>query len=817
MPAAGLLPALAVLAGAIAGTSAESSLLARLAWFLPVACLGGATLWARSSPRYSPRLAVLVLAAGFFAAGAALASDARHHALASPLRDVLDEELGGFSIQSSGSEADHAPILVEAAILEDASARAGFVSLRVLIMAIHVGGRWRPAGGEVALTVNGEAAPSRQHEWRAGRTVEAFVTFRRPARYLNDGVPDFERALALDGTTLFASVKSGLLVDVTRQGSVLAEAAAGVRDYVRRAIARRVAVHEPVAAGIVTAVLIGDRTGLPDEIRERLQAAGTYHVIAISGGNIAILAGLVLAVLACVGVSGRASAAIAIAVLLAYAHVVTAGPSVWRATLMAVLYLGARVADHRTPPWQAMSLAAAVMVAARPLDVRDAGFILTFGATAALLEAVRAVRRLPPMPHGMAWLAATLVASLAVEVALVPVSAQAFSRVTGAGLLLNLLAVPAMAVVQVAGILVVVADSVERVAAVSGWIAYEAATLLVESARLVEVAPGLTRRVPPPGVWLVVAYYAALIVALLGRRRAVRMPAVAVWSVCFVLVCTGQRPSRSDTPREMLRLTMFDVGQGEAMLVEAGGQSMQVDAGGVPFGGGGFDIGARVLAPALWARGVRRLDTLVVTHGDPDHLGGAPAVAADFDVRELWEGIEVPRHAPGLELRAAVAARGGRQAWRRAGETLAWGGATLRVLHPPEPDWERPGVRNDDSVVLEVVYGDAALLLTGDIGADTERAILPHLTPARLRILKVAHHGSRTSSSAALLETWRPHVALISAGRGNTFGHPTPEVLARLEAVGAEILRTDQDGQITLDTDGRTLSVRTFTGRTYGR
>jgi competence protein ComEC len=121
-------------------------------------------------------------------------------------------------------------------------------------------------------------------------------------------------------------------------------------------------------------------------------------------------------------------------------------------------------------------------------------------------------------------------------------------------------------------------------------------------------------------------------------------------------------------------------------------------------------------------------------------------------------------------------------------------------------------VRNDDSVVVELVYGDAALLLTGDISADVERAILPQLSPATVRVLKVAHHGSRTSSSSLLLETWRPQLALISAGRGNTFGHPAPEVLRRLAAIGATVLRTDLHGQITVETDGRTLRSTTFTG-----
>ena len=119
-------------------------------------------------------------------------------------------------------------------------------------------------------------------------------------------------------------------------------------------------------------------------------------------------------------------------------------------------------------------------------------------------------------------------------------------------------------------------------------------------------------------------------------------------------------------------------------------------------------------------------------------------------------------------------------------------------------------MRNDDSVVLEVTCGDVALLLTGDISGDVERAIAPQLTHARTRILKVGHHGSRTSSSPALLESWRPQIALVSAGRGNTFGHPTPEVIERLESIGARIYRTDRDGEITLESDCKSVVVRTF-------
>jgi competence protein ComEC len=239
------------------------------------------------------------------------------------------------------------------------------------------------------------------------------------------------------------------------------------------------------------------------------------------------------------------------------------------------------------------------------------------------------------------------------------------------------------------------------------------------------------------------------------------------------------------------------------------GGGLLVDAGGTPFGAS-LDIGSRVVAPALWARGVRSLQTLLVTHGDPDHIGGAIPVIDIFSPTRLLTGIPVSRHTPGRELLAHARAAGVAVDEARAGNSLDADGVRVRVLNPPEPDWERQRVRNDDSIVVEVLYGDVAILLTGDISADVERSIAPHLTPARVRILKVAHHGSRTSTSGELLDAWRPQIAVISCGRGNSFGHPAPEVIDRLHDVGARTYRTDLDGEVTLKTDGRTVSVDTY-------
>ena len=813
MVSVGLLPGLALVAGAVSGLFWQN--LWPGAWLLKSALIlltsaGWIAWWCRRR-----LVVVVILAAAFFSAGAILAADATERALRTPLRTALDRQFGGFEIGTTGPPPRLDPIAVRAVLLEDAARSSDRTTLRAAVTSIRLRNQWQDAAGGVTLSVGGVMAHERAGQWRAGRAIETSATFRRPARYLNDGVPDFERDLALDGTTLFGSVKSGLLLDIETPGSRVQEITARVRQHVRQSVERWVAPHDALSAAIVTAVLIGDRTGLPDEIRLRLQAAGTYHVIAISGGNIAILAVLILAMLFVCGVTGRPAALVTLILLIGYGQVVTVEASVWRATLMAVLYLGARVLDHRSSPWHALAIAAAVIVCVRPLDVRDAGFILTFGATAALLEGARRLAPMTSRHRAIGWLIASLAATLAVEIALMPVSAWAFSRVTSAGLLLNLVAVPLMGLVQVGGVVVSCLDGVETIAAPAGWIAHAAASGLVDSARLVDVAPWLAARVPAPSLVLMAAYYVGLAVVLLAHGIG-RVCGAGMLLASVVAIVTGQPAVWLSAARDPggLRVTAFDVGQGDATLVQFPDRSsLLVDTGGIPFGTSSFDMGSRVLSPTLWARGVRRLDAVLLTHGDPDHIGGARSIVDNFAPAEVWEGIPVAGHVPLQGVLREARESGVHVERRQAGEEMRIGGVRVCVLHPPLPDWERQRVRNDDSVVLELLYGDVAVLLLGDVGAGIERAILSRLTPARRRILKVGHHGSRTSTSRELLEHWRPEIAIISAGRGNTFGHPAPEVLRRLDSIGAAIYRTDLDGQVTIDTDGDRVRIRTFVPR----
>ena len=205
----------------------------------------------------------------------------------------------------------------------------------------------------------------------------------------------------------------------------------------------------------------------------------------------------------------------------------------------------------------------------------------------------------------------------------------------------------------------------------------------------------------------------------------------------------------------------------------------------------------------------------MLTHGHPDHIGALPAVLRDLPAREVWEGVPVSGNR-GLEaLRQAADAAGAR--WRQvaAGDRFERGGVSFEVLHPPVPDWARVRVRNDDSIVLDVRFGDVAVLLPGDIGGDVERRVARALAPAPFRVVKVPHHGSAGSSSRGLVTAARACVAVVSAGRANPFGHPAPAVTARYREARAMVLETGRDGAIVLETDGRQVELWTAGGRRW--
>ncbi|MEX2271945.1 MAG: DNA internalization-related competence protein ComEC/Rec2 [Vicinamibacterales bacterium] len=795
--------ALAVSAGVAAGVFLDPVSLWPARWLVAIFGVAAFLLAARGRMAIAKVVAMGALAATCVLIGA----DAQHRALYPPLRQLLEARFGGFAIETLDLERHDTPFEIEGRLMADAAITDAGANLRIQVERVWIESCPEPASGGVSITVAGVLAARAAGEWRAGRLVRMPAVLRRPARYLNEGVADQELLLARRGIALVGSAKSAALVQVVERGRWFDEWASAIRATVRRALARHVSVRDPQSGAVAVAILIGDRGSLDPDVEQRLQEAGTYHVIAISGGNIAILAALILATLWAMGIRGGWAAGGAVLLLAAYAHLAGAGPSVLRATVMAAIYLSLRVIDQRTAPRHAMALTAGVVLIASPLTIADVGLWLTFGATAAIIVGASRV----PLPQA-AWLkapAALVLASVCAELVLMPIGAFVFQRVTIAGLVVNLAAVPCMAIVQVAAMITAAADAagVESLAHAAGWVTHAGVRGLIDSAFVIDAAPWLTWRVPSPSLILIAAYYALLLTWVFLFRRA-RM-AVLVAGV-FVWIAISP-PTLSRTFGDgQLRLTMMDVGQGDAMLATLpNGRTLLIDAGGASIRGD-FDIGDRVIGPALRARGIGRLDYLAVTHGDPDHLGGAASLVRDFAPSEVWYGTFVNNHEPTAILQDAALRRRSTWRWVQRGDRLDLGGVELRVHHPPLPDWERQKVRNDDSLVIELRYGQVSMLLTGDIGREVEQALIPTLDLLPIVVLKSPHHGSGTSSTEELVRAIKPRVVVISCGRGNPYGHPLPYVLARYRSVGAEIYRTDRDGQIDVTTDGDTLTAKTY-------
>lgn len=806
------LPAGAVLAGVWIGAAAPVDAVSSFA----IALVAAWMLALAAYERESARGVALASALAFGLAGAALVAHAQARATAAPLRHLLLAEPGVVGGRS--------PVLLEGRLWEDAAPTDTGVSLVLDVTRVTVGRRSVTTRGGVRLAVGGNVEPTAVRAWRAGRRLRVWALVREPNAYRNPGGAGADEPLRLArrGIVLVGSVKSGRLVELAAPGGPWAEQAAAVRALVRRAVERHVGRHDVRTAGIVTAILIGDRAGLGPEVERRLQEAGTYHVIAISGGNIAILAGLLLGLFRLAHAPPRLASTLTMVALGAYAALVGSEPSVVRATLVAILYLAARVLDHRPPALNSLAGAAALIGCIAPLSVFDAGFALSFGATAAILVGVPRVHTAVAIacaargrvwPHWLLPPLGLLAATLCAELAVAPLGAAWFSRVTFAGVLLNFAAVPLMTIVQVAGLATVgLAGLGAWLADRAGDVAHLAARGLIDSARAAELAPWLVRRVPPPPIGVLAAYYAGWGLWLAERRRrSWRLAGLALVGLMGLAIVAAPARPGFGASRGWLRVVFLDVGQGDATAVLLpDGRALLVDAGGAA--GGRFDIGGRIVAPALWALGVRRLEALVITHGDPDHIGGAAAVVRDFRPRAVWEGVPVPALEATRALAAEPVVLGGEWWQVQAGDRLRLGAVEIVTLHPPPAEWERQAVRNDDSVVLDVRYGRVSILLTGDIGRDVEPRVAARLEPAAVRVLKVPHHGSAASSTAAFLAAARPAVAVVSAGRYNLFGHPAPAVVARYRAAGIALLRTDRDGAVMAATDGTRVEMFTWSG-----
>lgn len=569
---------------------------------------------------------------------------------------------------------------------------------------------------------------------------------------------------------------------------------------------------EPPASGIVRAFATGDRAGIPKEIDEAFRASGLSHLLAVSGLNLAIVSGMFVfglgfllrrTPLAPHGAE-RIASLVSIPFVLLYTLLVGASPSAVRAAIMVLALIGARALRRTADTWSALALALILMLAWDPATLGDVGFQLSFAAVAALLrlQPVLAERLHLKSLHVAARLPAeVMVASLAATIGTAPLIGRHFFRISLVGVLANVPAAPLSSLVLVplsllGSLLAFVSETLAR--PVLGF-AGLAARALVEIAHVAAGLPFAEVFIPRPSMLECVLFYGASI-GLAARSTVVRRFGVGFFAA-FVLSVAGSQLSRRFSSD--VEIAFLPVGQGDSAVLELpGGHVAVIDAG--P-GNEAFDAGELVIAPWLHHRRIGTIDLLVLTHPHADHVGGAPSLARRFRVREIWWNGDRRERTP--ELEALLASTPSKVV--RPGESRAFGDARLEVLGPVATATAYEDV-NDASVVVRLSIGEKDVLFTGDAEALSEHELVANGANVEAEILKVGHHGSRSSSSEELLERVSPKWAVMSLARGNGFGFPHREAVERLEKHGARVLRTDTHGLVLAHLDETSVEVTPY-------
>lgn len=637
-----------------------------------------------------------------------------------------------------------------------------------------------PASGGMILTSYGTAVPA-----RIGDRISASGNLKLLTFYRNPGQIDTVTRLKSDGITArMAAGKNGVEVEPVAgtAWTKFLRIVAAIRAHYRASM-EKVMSNEDAAA--VMAMLFGGYAGLNAELIDEFATTGIVHILSVSGSHMSLLAAATATLCLLLKVPRWPTVALGFFVIATYALLSALQPQVIRSAVMgALIFLGTAL-QREAVGARLLSLTAAAMLIASPLLIFDVSFQLSFTSTAGLMYVAGALRaRMANLPR---WFAYPAAMTLGAQIASLPVVVWYFNRISLSSVLANVFVMPLLEIVIVGGllggILALVVPFLGRIIFVAEALIFGAAA---ELNRVIAHLPLSSVYVPTAGVAAGAAYYLALIF-----RRAEFLVAFVVILAAGFLRTGGE-----------VEVSFVDVGQGDcAVVVTPNRKCLIFDTGGVREKT--FDVGGRVVVPYLRHENIRAVEAIFLTHAHEDHSGGAGSIIRAMPVGEIiTAGEPKAEYAAvfGISERNLSNLREG-----RTGEVFNFDGVEVTILYAP-----KVGTGNEISNVYRIRYGGVSFLITGDLIKEVEAEILSAGIDVGSTVLKVGHHGSKTSSSDEFLRAVHPSAAVICVGYGNNFGHPRAEVLESLEKVNARIYRTDRDGLVKFTTDGKTLRVSTF-------
>jgi competence protein ComEC len=671
---------------------------------------------------------------------------------------------------------------------------------------------------------------------RVGDRLRLRCRLYPPRGFHNPGGFSYERHLAFDRiyTIGFLSEERGWVKLGEGFKNPVTLQVENWRDRIRDFLNREA---KPPSSGIFKAFVLGEQGDIPEEIKEYFILTGTAHLLAISGDQFGIVAILSFSLLIwilkrseflllSISVS-KWAAGLTIPCIVLYAFIAGGGISVIRAAIMVITFLFSILLNRERNLLHTLALAAFLILIFSPPSLFDVSFQLSFLAVLSILylvprflqefkqEEISLLLKTSWKKNVLKYMRLSFLVTGVAILGTAPFVALHFNRFAPIGFITNLFIIPWV------GFLIV---PLSLTASIFSFFFIPFATFLINLNGFITLIllrvlaffaslPFASFFVSTPTVFEIVLFYSLLfLVAHFRKGKKIRY---LFAGLCIIFACDLAYWNLKDSFQKDLKLTFIDVGHGDSIFIEfPKGKKMLIDGGGLYEDR--FDIGKNVIAPFLWKKKIRRIDTLVLTHPDPDHLKGLNFIASQFSIGQFWDNGYQTQSEPYLQLKKILS--GKRIKIRSLNEETSpqiIDGVEVSVLNPPARNATQRKVEhlrdlNNSSLVIKLRFRNVSVLLAGDVGKEAEEWMLRKAYPLRADILKIPHHGSSSSSSLPFLDRVKPTYAILSVGERNIARLPHPDVLKRYLQLGSRILKTDQHGAITVITDGENIEVKTF-------